>query len=257
VRCFANPDVHAHGDRDPSCSVNIETRVWHCWGCEAAGGPYDTALARGRSPRDAIDLMIAHGLTIRRAGPDAAHSSRATTRRPAPPADRERPRPARADLAADEQQLAEAHQRLAALRWPPRLLREQQRRVWSRDALLELGCGWERGRVIIPIRDSEGELRGVLRFAPRHDHAPKMLAVRGTRLGLLPHPAAEPSTWVVLVEGPPDMTSAPRSQGLPAIAVPGYDAWEPEWAHLLAGMSLSCSIATARAATRRRGSRAT
>ena len=26
-----------------------------------------------------------------------------------------------------------------------------------------------------------------------HDHAPKMLAVRGTRLGLIPHPAAEPS----------------------------------------------------------------
>ena len=65
-----------------------------------------------------------------------------------------------------------------------------------------------------------------------------MLAVRGTRLGLIPHPAAEPSTWVVLVEGPPDMISA-RSRGLPAIAVPGDDAWEPEWAQLLAGRHVS------------------
>ena len=56
-----------------------------------------------------------------------------------------------------------------------------------------------------------------------------MLAVRGTQLGLIPHPAAELSRWVVLVEGPPDMISA-RSRGLPAIAVPGDDACEPEWA---------------------------
>ena len=110
--------------------------------------------------------------------------------------------------------------------------------MWSRATLLELGCGWERGRVLVPIRDQDGGLRGVLRYAPTHDHAPKMLAVRGTRLGLIPHPAAEPSTWVVLVEGPPDMISA-RSQGLPAIAVPGDDAWEPEWAQLLVGRHVS------------------
>ena len=23
VACFADPDAHAHGDRDPSCSVNV------------------------------------------------------------------------------------------------------------------------------------------------------------------------------------------------------------------------------------------
>ena len=141
-------------------------------------------------------------------------------------------------MVADEQQLAEASARLARLVWPPRVLRDEQRRVWSRATLLELGCGWERGRVLVPIRDQDGGLRGVLRYAPTHDHAPKMLAARGTRLGLIPHPAAEPSTWVVLVEGPPDMISA-RSRGLPAIAVPGDDAWEREWAQLLVGRHVS------------------
>ena len=92
--------------------------------------------------------------------------------------------------------------------------------------------------MIIPIRDRRGELPGVLRYAPSHDRAPKMLAVRGTRLGLIPHPAAEPSRWVVLVEGPPDMISA-HSRGLPAIALPGDDAWEPEWAQLLRGRHVS------------------
>ena len=115
------------------------------------------------------------------------------------------------------------------------------------------GYGWERGRVIIPIRNGNGGLRGVLRYAPTHDRAPKMLAVRGTQLGLIPHPAAEPSTWIVLTEGPPDMISA-RSRGLPAIAVPGDDAWEPEWAQLLVGRHVSivldCDPAGRAAATR-------
>jgi hypothetical protein len=142
VACFANPDAHAHGDRDPSCSVNVETGVWHCWGCEAAGGPYDAALARGRSPRDAIDLMVAYGLTTRRAGPNPYRASCAAARRPAPSPDRHRSRPADAQLAAYEQQLAQAHARLAVLPWPARLLRDHQRRVWSRPTLLELGCGW-------------------------------------------------------------------------------------------------------------------
>jgi hypothetical protein len=67
VGCFADPGAHAHGDRDPSCSVNLEWGTWHRWGC-AAGGAYDAAVACGRDRREPIDLMIAHGLTTRRAG---------------------------------------------------------------------------------------------------------------------------------------------------------------------------------------------
>jgi DNA primase len=122
--------------------------------------------------------------------------------------------------------------------WPPRVLRAAQRSVWSRTVLLELGCGWERGRITIPVRDGSGSLRGVLRYAPRHDHAPKILGAPGTRLGLVPHPAAIPAGWMLLVEGPPDMISA-RSRGLPAVAVPGDHAWEAEWASLLAGRQVS------------------
>ena len=65
-RCFADPDAHQHHDRDPSCSVNLESGVWCCHGCGARGGAYDAALATGHTPRSAIDLMIAHGLTQRR-----------------------------------------------------------------------------------------------------------------------------------------------------------------------------------------------
>ena len=104
--------------------------------------------------------------------------------------------------------------------------------------------------MIIPIRGRGGRLRGVLRYAPSHDRAPKVLAVRGTRLGLIPHPCTESSRWVVLVEGPPDMISA-RSRGLPAIAVPGDDAWEAE----SVGMCPVVLTATAPGGRRQRGSR--
>lgn len=66
VRCFANPDAHAHGDRHPSCSVSLETGAWRCWGCDARGGAYDAAIARGRTPREAMDLLVMHGLAERR-----------------------------------------------------------------------------------------------------------------------------------------------------------------------------------------------
>ena len=60
-----------------------------------------------------------------------------------------------------------------------------------------------------------------------------MLATAGSRRALLLHPAAEPSTAVVLVEGEPDMIAA-RSHGLPAIAVPGVDGWRSDYVRLLA-----------------------
>jgi DNA primase len=61
-----------------------------------------------------------------------------------------------------------------------------------------------------------------------------MLAAAGSQRRPLPDPAAEPSRQVILVEGEPDMLAA-RSHELPAIAVPGVEAWRAEWAGLFAG----------------------
>ena len=90
------------------------------------------------------------------------------------------------------------------------------------------------GRLTIPIRAPGNDLQGVLRYQPWRTHGPKMLAVRGTRLGLIPHPVREPAPHIILVEGPADMIAA-RSSGLPAIAVSGTYAWRSEWAPAFAG----------------------
>lgn len=37
VRCFADPEAHACGDRDPSCSINLTHGAWNCHGCGASG----------------------------------------------------------------------------------------------------------------------------------------------------------------------------------------------------------------------------
>ena len=51
VRCFAGADAHQRGDRDPSCSVNLEHGAWHCHACGARGGAFDAATKRGYSDR--------------------------------------------------------------------------------------------------------------------------------------------------------------------------------------------------------------
>ena len=62
-------------------------------------------------------------------------------------------------------------------------------------------------------------LIGVLRYQPFDTGQTKMLAVPGTRLGLIPHPGTESSPDIDLVEGPPDMIAA-RSSGLARLPFP-------------------------------------
>ena len=117
--------------------------------------------------------------------------------------------------------------RLAALVWPPRVLRGEQARVWSRATLLELGAG-----VGARARDDPHPqppmARCVAFCATRLPMTVSAEGVGGAHhaAGADPHPCTESSAWVLLVQGPPDMISA-RSHGLPAIAVLGDDAWEP------------------------------
>ncbi len=105
--------------------------------------------------------------------------------------------------------------------------------------MLELELGIHRGRITIPVRDDKRQLVGLLRYQPwPQPREPKMLATVGSRRALLPHPAADSSSHVLLVEGESDMICA-RSRGLPAIAVPGVDGWRRAWAQLLAGREVT------------------
>jgi hypothetical protein len=232
VRCFAQPDAHNRGDRSPSCSVNLASGAWNCHGCGAHGGAYHAALAKGHSPRSAMELLIAHGLAEPRP-PDhrSPNGPRISKRRPLSPA----PAPTRrvADpLAADERDVQLWAEMLDD---NSRLIRQLAlKRAWSTRVIRDLNIGFDGARITIPVRDRRGAVRGVLRYDPFGRRDPKMLAVPGTRLGLIPHPALETSDRIILVEGPPDMVAA-RSSGLPAIAIPGTAAWRPSWARLLTG----------------------
>jgi hypothetical protein len=233
VRCFADPDAHRRGDRDPSCSVNLEHGAWHCHACGARGGAFDAAAARGYSDRGAIDLMVAYRLTEHRPyrRPDANIGRRfgSVPARPTKPP-RTPVRPTREDINRWQAALAADTDLIA------KLARE---RGWLYATMLELELGLDRGRMAIPVRDDTRRLIGLLRYQPwPKSDEPKMLAAPGSRRALLPHPAAEPSEQVLLVEGEPDMIAA-RSRGLPAIAVPGVDGWRAAWAPLLSGRQVT------------------
>lgn len=229
TRCFANPDLHAHGDRMPSCSVSLEHGAWRCWGCGASGGAYDAALAQGHSPSSAISLMAEHGLVERRdigrprvrsSANQAASYAVASTLAPRP-------------LRVTDADVTRWHDALFSEQRAAWLNALRDRRLWDPDAMRELQLGYDRGRITIPIREADGRLSGVLRYLPGAVTR-KMLAEPGTKLGLIPHPSLESASRVLLVEGPPDMIAA-RSRGWAAIAVPGDHAWRPEWARLFDG----------------------
>jgi hypothetical protein len=245
VRCFAQPDAHNRDDRSPSCSVNLASGAWNCHGCGAHGGAYDAAIARGHSPRSAMELLIAHRLAEPRDADRRAERTALTRRIETA---------ARAELIAtpltadDDDVRAWAH----GLEDDGRLLRRLAiERAWTARVIRDLQIGVSGARIMIPIRNAHAELRGVLRYDPFGRRDPKMLAVTGTRLGLIPHPARVATKYVVLVEGPPDMVAA-RSLGLAAIAVPGTSAWRPHWAQLLHGrhvkIVMDCDAAGCRAA---------
>ncbi len=233
VRCFADPEAHRRGDRDPSCSVNLEHGAWHCHACGARGGAFDAATARGYSDRAAIDLMVAFRLTEHRAyrhgNANRGPRHRSISARVAQPR-RTRLRPIGEDIERWQATLAADTDLIAKL---------ARARSWLYATMLELQLGVDRGRITIPVRDDERELIGLLRYQPWPEPGEaKMLAAAGSRRALLPHPAAELSTQVLLVEGEPDMIAA-RSRGLPAIAVPGVDGWRRAWARLFAGREVT------------------
>ena len=233
VRCFADPDTHRRADHDPSCSVNLEHGAWHCHACGAKGGAFDAARARGYSGRGAIDLMVTYGLTEHR-----PYRHRNAEARPTPESISTRPaKSRRAPLCAIAGDIDRWRAALAA---DTDLIAKLSRgRCWLYATMLQLELGVDRGRITIPVRDDAHRLVALLRYQPwPQPGEPKMLATAGSRRALLPHPAAEPSTHVLLVEGEPDMIAA-RSHGLPAIAVPGVDAWRAGWAQLLAGREVT------------------
>jgi len=246
VRCFADPGAHEHEDRNPSCSVNLTTGAFNCHGCGAHGGAYDAALARGRTPRSAIDLMITHDLTERRTQTTGRQAAPSTIRRPrtaqaaaapAPPV-----RAARARFTIAERDIQRWQQALT--RRPGLLEALTRERGWSYQTIRELELGFDQlcQRITIPIRDPDGQLQGLLRYDPSPNRrGPKMRAAPGTRLGLIPHPDRVHSPELLLCEGPSDMLAA-QSARQPAIAVPSATAWRTEWTGYFQGHSVTIAM---------------
>lgn len=240
VRCFVDPGAHHREDRDPSCSVNTVNGAWKCHGCGACGGAFDAALKTGHDPRSAVELMIAYRLTEPRARLRTARELLdAASRPPATPPRAHHDPVGRRRLQVTGQDIARWQAALS--RRPSLLARLAGERGWRYQTMRQLELGADRGRITIPVRNASGVLRGLLLYQPDHTARPKMLAAAGSRHGLVPHPAVEKSTRVLLVEGPPDMIAA-RSRGIPAIAVPGDHAWRPAWARLLTGRRITIAM---------------
>jgi hypothetical protein len=219
VACFADRKAHRNGDRRASCSVSLSTGAWCCHGCGASGGAYDAALVRGRSPREAMESLQRWGLAE------------------SPVRDRPARTPAAQAPAVRVSEAQAARHRTALLSDAGAIARLAELRGWTAEAITELGVGYDRGRVVFPVRDGAGLLVGVLRYAPNpalRNGAPKMLADAGSRRDLFPAPESIGGDLLWLVEGEPDAVAA-FSLGLPAVGVPGSNGWRSASAPRFAG----------------------
>ena len=224
VRCFANATAHKSDDRDPSCSVNLETAQWKCWACGAKVGAFDAAVALGRSRSDAAELAKRHNLFVTDREQPSASQPRAKTR---PPGSR---LPAEARIAA---------WRAALLSNELVVARLAELRGWTCDALNALELGYDAewtsrdgGPIVFVTRDAVGQLAGVEHYQPNPDKrvGKKLKAAAGSTRELFPAPEVLPiDQRVFVLEGGPDVV-AMRSLGLHAVGVPGSEGWKSTWA---------------------------
>jgi hypothetical protein len=237
IRCVFDPAAHHRGDRKPSLSISLVNGAYCCHGCGAKGGARDAAEHFGHSIRSAMNLLVRYDLAPPLdSGPwpparPTAHRALASDRRPAPmPQPRRRPN-------VSQRQVQRWHLQLLAR--VDVLGQLHATRGWSGSAVRQLQLGLDRDQITIPVRHPGGELVALLRYRPNPGPGQdKIRAVAGSRRALFPHPANEPSRQLLLVEGEPDAIAA-RSHGLPAIALPGVEAWRAQWAPLFAGRAVT------------------
>ena len=61
VRC-PRPENHKHGDRNPSCGINVRTGAWLCFSCGARGGVSTLEKLYHSKAQSGVDDELLHGL---------------------------------------------------------------------------------------------------------------------------------------------------------------------------------------------------
>ena len=212
VPCFANPSGHSHGDRNPSCSVNLINGLWACHGCGMKGNAYNAAVSVGHREARARELAQAYGLFLEVVKDEKPKAPRLP----------------------NERQLAKWRRDLLASE--VLMGRLEELKGWTPRAIVRCGLGWDGERLTFTVRDKKLKKVGVVRYLP--GHAKKMIAMPGSKRLLWPPPELmSRRAPLYLVEGEPAAVSV-RSVGLQAVAVPGVSSWRPEFAQRLMPFSV-------------------
>jgi hypothetical protein len=213
VVCLTRPEGHAHDDRNRSAGVSLDTGVHNCH-VHGSSSPYEVAIAKGRTPAEAMGLLMQHGLRNERRGERGPHppSERAHVHTPG----------------------CSVEEYAKAKKLPVELLRK----LGISDYV---DTRWPGERVLrIPYRDRESQEAAVRLRIALHG-ADRFLWRKGSRaclyglwrLGACARVHAEsenpdpPSPYVVLVEGESDAQTL-WHHGIEALGLPGAGTWREE-----------------------------
>ena len=179
VRCFANPGGHNRGDRDASCSINLQTGVWHCLGCGEKGNAYRAAVILGQTERQAAELAKQYGLFFEAQKGEKPPKPRMPTERVVT-----KWRRAMRDAKNVQKRL-------------------QELKGWTPEGIQRLGLGWDGERVVFVIRNARAKIIGIVRYVP--GGKPKTVALPGSKRDLFPPPERIPQRFpIYVVEGEGD-----------------------------------------------------
>lgn len=219
-----------HGDTDPSANWNIRNGLFKCQACSAAGSPIDFLMLGGADYKTALtEVGRIAGMDPPGKTNGAARTSTASTA----------PR--------GQSKLTETNVKA----WAEAALRNVELTHWfadkrgfTEDTLRRFELGWDGERVTIPVRDENGKLVNVRRYArDSKGESGKMLPLM-TGAGpdvttrLYPMPPAMFGE-VLLVEGEWDAILAQQYGFTEAMSVTaGAGNWNPSLTALFAGRTV-------------------
>jgi len=170
-----------HEDTTPSCSIDIESGLWFCHGCQRGGDIFSF-------------YMEYHGCSFAKAKNAILGNEQVEI--------------------LSEAEVKEAHTRLLNSESLQKLI--AIKKGWSLDTIKEYGLGWQNERVYIPVRNKENTLQNIRKYDILHKTKQKFIGIKGfNQVQLWPIKALEHET-VVICAGEPDTISA-RQLGINAI----------------------------------------
>lgn len=220
-----------HEDSRASMSINLETGLWRCFGCDLSGDVYTFQMEQEgvdfKEAKHQLDKLGFHtDVDIEWDDIGEPHNTA-------------KGKAKKQDAAISEDVVASLAENLWQNEAVLGFLRDK--RGLSDETIHTYQLGYRNGRITIPVRDDEGVVRNIRQYSPTDKATGKVISW-GQGFGsvrLFPSPASWDERPLLICEGEMDTLLA-RQLGFNAVtSTGGAGTWKTEWAGLFRGLTVA------------------